>query len=306
MKEKKILVIGSSNTDMVLKTPHLPLPGETIIGGEFTMGPGGKGANQAVAASRLGGDVTFVCKVGKDMFGDNSLKHYVEEGIDVSHALRSDKPSGVALINVDEKGENCIAVASGANGDVTEADIESLKGIIKESSILIMQLEMPVECVLKAARIAHEAGVFVLLNPAPYRPLPEEIYQYISLITPNQTESGFMTGVEVHDEKTAAEAAAKLRGKGVKDILMTMGSKGSMGFTSEGSFFTPSYKVVAADTTGAGDTFCGALAVALTEGLSLPQAASFATGASAIAIQKMGAQEAMPTRAELEDFIKNN
>lgn len=297
---QKILVIGSSNTDMTVKTPTLPRPGETLIGGEFKMGAGGKGANQAVAARRLGGDVTFVCKVGRDVFGDNSLAGYVREGLDVSRVLRSDKPSGVALIMVDAKGENCISVASGANSDITEADIDSVADLISEASLLVLQLEMPTPCVLKAAKLAFESGVKVLLNPAPACALPDEIFQYIYLMTPNQTESEFFTGVPVHDEESAAKAAQVLRSRGVKDVIMTMGSKGSMAFTEEGDFFTPARKVQAVDTTAAGDTFCGALAVAIVEGKSLREAAEFATAASALSVQKMGAQESLPYRNEVK------
>ena len=298
-KGSKILVIGSSNTDMTIKSQTIPHPGETVIGGEFKMGAGGKGANQAVAAKRLGGDVTFMCKVGNDIFGDNAVESYKREGMDVSHVLRSDKPSGVALILVDADAENCISVAAGANGDLTPDDIESNADLIRNSNILLLQNEIPVESVVLAAKIAHEAGAYVIMNPAPACEFPEEIFRYIDLMTPNQTESEFYTGVHVSDESSAQAAADALRSKGVGDIIMTMGSKGSMGFTSEGTFFTPSRKVQAVDTTAAGDTFCGALAVALSEGKTLKEAAEFATAASALTVQKMGAQESIPYRNNL-------
>ena len=296
---KKIVVIGSSNTDMTVKTLSLPRPGETLLGGEFKMGPGGKGANQAVAAARMGGDVSFVCKVGSDMFGDSAVRCYEKDGIDTSRILRSTKPSGVALIMVDDKGENCISVASGANADFTEADIDSVADIIKEAEMLVLQLEISVPCVLKAARIAAEAGVKVLLNPAPACELPEELFKYVYLMTPNQTESEFYTGIHVDDEASAARAAEALRAMGVGNVLMTMGSKGSMAFTAEGEFFTPACKVEAVDATAAGDTFCGALAVALVEGKNLKEAAAFATAASALTVQKIGAQESIPYRNEI-------
>ena len=298
-KGSKILVIGSSNTDMTIKSQTIPHPGETVIGGEFKMGAGGKGANQAVAAKRLGGDVTFMCKVGNDIFGDNAVESYKREGMDVSHVLRSDKPSGVALILVDADAENCISVAAGANGDLTPDDIESNADLIRNSNILLLQNEIPVESVVLAAKIAHEAGAYVIMNPAPACEFPEEIFRYVDLMTPNQTESEFYTGVHVSDESSAQAAADALRYKGVGDIIMTMGSKGSMGFTSEGTFFTPSRKVQAVDTTAAGDTFCGALAVALSEGKTLKEAAEFATAASALTVQKMGAQESIPYRNNL-------
>lgn len=298
--KQKILVIGSSNTDMTVKAPRLPKPGETIIGGDFLMGPGGKGANQAVAAKRLGGDVTFVCKVGRDIFGDNSIETYRREGLDTSRILRSDKPSGVALILVNEDGENCISVASGANGDITSSDIEGLRDTIESADILMLQLEMPTDSVLKAAQIAHEAGVYVILNPAPACKLPVELFRNIDLMVPNQTEAEYYTGICVCDEDSAQQAARTLRDMGVGDIVMTMGSKGSMGFTANGeSFFTPARKVNAIDTTAAGDTFCGAIAVALSEGMELRQATAFATAASALTVQKRGAQESLPYRKEI-------
>lgn len=299
MKTGKILVIGSSNTDMTIKSERLPAPGETILGGKFLMGAGGKGANQAVAAKRLGGDVTFVCKVGRDIFGDNAVKGYEKEGIDTSHILRSDAPSGVALILVDAKAENSIAVAPGANGDLTPADIRNLRGVIAGASYLILQLEVPVETVLEAARIAHEAGVYVILNPAPACPLPGELFKYLSLITPNQTETALMTGIEA-DEASLDKAVDALRTKGVKDVVITLGSRGSLVCTGGKNEFVPACKVKAVDTTAAGDTFCGALCVALSEGKSLTEAAAFATKASALAVQKMGAQDSIPYRKDIQ------
>ena len=299
MKNKRILVIGSSNTDMTVKSAKLPLPGETVLGGVFTMGAGGKGANQAVAARRLGGDVEFVCKVGKDIFGDNSIAHYNEEGLDTGGILRSDLPSGVALITVDEDAENCIVVASGANGDLLEADIEASRKAIESCGILLMQLETPVPSVLKAARIAHEAGAVVVLNPAPACPLPEEIFRYLTLFIPNETELAGYTGMEVCDEASAAAAAAVMMEKGVKSLIVTMGSKGSLICEKGGTTFVPARKVKAVDTTAAGDTFCGALCVALSEGKDLHEAAEFATKASALTVQKMGAQNSLPFRNEI-------
>lgn len=299
-QNEKIIVVGSSNTDMTIKSPEIPRPGETVLGGEFKMGAGGKGANQAVAAKRLGGDVTFICKVGNDMFGDKSLKSYDEEGIDVSHIMRCDSPSGVALILVDSDAENCISVASGANAEITPDDIESAADTVRNAGILLLQQEIPIESVLKAAQIASEAGTFVILNPAPSCSLPDDIYKYVDLIIPNQTEAEFYTGIKVFDEFSAEKAASKLLSKGVRNVIITMGSYGSMAFTDEGNkFFTASRKVRAIDTTAAGDTFCGAVAVALSEGKSLEDAVGFATLASSLAVQKMGAQESIPYRENL-------
>ncbi len=297
---KKILVIGSSNTDMTIKGERLPVPGETVTGGIFYMGPGGKGANQAVAAARLGGDVSFICKVGRDIFGDSALEGYRKEGIDISNAMRSDKASGTALILVDDSGENCISVASGANGDLTPEDIDSVADVICGAGFLILQLEIPAETVLRAAKIAHEAGVYVILNPAPAKKLPEEVFKYISLMTPNQTEAAFMSGIDVKDEASLEKAVEVLHGYGVKDFVVTLGSKGSLVLTGGKAEMIPSQKVKAVDATAAGDTFCGGLCVGLSEGLSLTDAARFATKAAAITVQRMGAQASIPTRDEIE------
>ncbi|MCQ2183969.1 MAG: ribokinase [Bacteroidales bacterium] len=300
MAKKKILVIGSSNTDMTIKGERLPLPGETVLGGEFKMGPGGKGANQAVAASRLGGDVTFICKVGRDLFGDNSINLYNKEGMDTSHILRSDKPSGIALILVDAKAENCISVAPGANGDITVSDIEKLEPVIAQADYVILQLEITVAAVVKAAQIAKASGAYVILNPAPACPLPAEIFSNISLITPNQTEIALMTGIEVSDEDSLHAAVRKIQEMGVKDVVVTLGSKGSLVCQGSDFIFVPSQKVKAVDTTAAGDTFCGGIAVGLSEGMTLEDAAAFATKASALTVQKMGAQDSIPYRKDIK------
>lgn len=296
MHKAKIVVIGSSNTDMTIKGDRLPKPGETVLGGEFRMGPGGKGANQAVAAQRLGADVSFICKVGRDIFGDNAIAGYQKEGIDCSHILRSDKASGTALILVDGNAENCIAVAPGANADLTPEDVDSVADVIRSADYLILQLEIPVESVLRAAKIAHEAGVYVILNPAPACHLPDELFGYISLITPNQTESALLSGIE--DNLDAA--VEKLMQLGVKDVVVTLGSKGALVISEGTRTLVPSLKVKAVDTTAAGDTFCGALCVALSEGCSLVDAAGFATKASALTVQKMGAQDSIPFRSDIK------
>lgn len=296
MHKAKVVVIGSSNTDMTIKGDRLPKPGETVLGGEFRMGPGGKGANQAVAAQRLGADVSFICKVGRDIFGDNAISGYQKEGIDCSRILRSDKASGTALILVDGNAENCIAVAPGANADLTPEDVDSVADVIRSADYLILQLEIPVESVLRAAKIAHEAGVYVILNPAPACHLPDELFGYISLITPNQTESALLSGVE--DNLDAA--VERLMQLGVKDVVVTLGSKGSLVISEGAKTLVPSLKVKAVDTTAAGDTFCGALCVALSEGCSLVDAAGFATKASALTVQKMGAQDSIPFRSDIK------
>jgi len=299
MENKLILVIGSSNTDMTAKTQELPRPGETVLGGVFTMGAGGKGANQAVAAQRLGGNVKFICKVGQDIFGDNAIAHYNKEGLDTSGILRSNLPSGVALIYVDSHAENCIVVASGANGDLTEQDIEASKKDIENCGILLLQLESPIPSVLKAAKMAHEAGAMVVLNPAPACPLPEELFRYIDLFIPNETELSTFSGLPVENAESAEKAAKAMQKKGVGKLIVTMGSKGALICEGGQPVFVPAHKVKAVDTTAAGDTFCGALCVAISEGKSLKEAAEFACAASALTVQKMGAQNSIPFRKDI-------
>ena len=296
---RKILVIGSSNTDMTIKSGRLPSIGETVLGGVFRMGPGGKGANQAVAAKRLGGDVEFVCKLGRDVFGDNAIESYVKEGIGTSHILRSDKASGTALILVDAKADNCIAVAPGANADLSPEDIRSLAPVIQSADYLILQLEIPVDSVIEAARIAHEAGVYVILNPAPACTLPAALFSYISLCVPNQTEISLLGDVEVTDDSSLNLAVRNVREKGISDVVVTLGSRGSLVISGNQRVFVPSHKVKAVDTTAAGDTFCGAIAVGLSEGMTLVEASCFATRASALTVQKMGAQESIPFRKDI-------
>ncbi len=292
---KKIIVIGSSNTDMVIKAAKIPVPGETVLGGEFKMGPGGKGANQAVAASRLGGDVTFICKVGNDLFGENAIKGYKKDCIDTSSVLYSEKPSGTALIMVDEGGENIISVAPGANGDFTPEDVEKVADVIRKADYVVFQLEIPVETVLAAAKIASEAGAYVILNPAPACKLPSELFKYISLVTPNQTEIAILTGIDGDIEA----GMTRLNEMGVKDVILTLGSKGSAIWDGKKAEIVPAQKVKAVDTTAAGDTFCGALCVALSEGKTKKEAVEFATKASALTVQKMGAQESIPYRKDI-------
>ena len=304
MTSKKILVIGSSNTDMSVKSIKLPKPGETVLGDDFRMGPGGKGANQAVAARRLGGDVTFICKLGKDMFGEKALEHYRSCGLDVSRILYSDKPSGIALITVDSLAENSIVVASGANADITPEDIDASADIIRSAGMLLLQLEIPMPAVVRAAEIAHESGVKVVLNPAPATKLPEDLLRCVSILIPNETEASAISGIDITDLKTAGKAANLLKSKGVHEIIITMGSRGSVVCDGETTFI-PARKVNAVDTTAAGDTFCGGVCVALSEGKDIYDAVRFATVASSIAVQRPGAQDSVPSRQEV-DYIMNN
>ena len=305
MEKNRILVIGSSNTDMTVRSATLPKPGETVLGGDFRMGPGGKGANQAVAARLLGGEVTFVCKLGRDMFGEGASKHYESCGLDTSKILWSDKPSGVALITVDSKAENSIVVASGANADMTVTDIDSVADIIKSSGILLLQLEIPMDTVVHAAEIAYNAGVQVVLNPAPAAVLPAELLKCVSILIPNETEASAISGIDINNFETAAAAAERLRGMGVREVIITMGSRGSVVCDGDCTF-VPAVKVNAVDTTAAGDTFCGGVCVALSEGKDLLEAVKFATAASSIAVQRPGAQDSIPNRCEVDKLLNIN
>lgn len=301
---KRIVVVGSSNTDMIIKVPHVPVPGETIIGGRFSMAAGGKGANQAVAAARAGGDVTLIARVGDDMFGEQAKEGFAKDNINVEHVL-SDKgaPSGVALIFVGEDGENSIAVASGANANLSVSDIESASDCISSADILIMQLETPLETVRKAGSIASGGGVRVILDPAPAQPLSDDILKEVSILTPNESEAEILTGIKVQTEDDAGAAAEVLMAKGVETVIVTMGTKGAFVVTADCREFVAGFNVKAVDATAAGDTFNGALAVALAEGKALREATLFANAAAALSVTKLGAQPSAPTREEINKFL---
>ena len=300
---RQILVVGSSNTDMVIKAAHLPRPGETILGGTFFMNPGGNGATQAVAIARLGGSVTFICKTGSDIFGHQSQQLFEEEGINTSYVFSdSGNPSGVALITVDEKAENCIVVASGANANLLPSDLAKAEEAIEQADLILMQLEVPMETVCFVADIAWQKGKKVILNPAPAHPLPADLLRHLYLITPNETEAEMITGVKITDESSAGEAARLLSEMGVQHVIITLGSKGALIYSDGKAEMVPALKVEAVDTTAAGDVFNGALTVALSEGRSLKEAARFACKASAISVTRVGAQSSAPYRNEVDIF----
>jgi ribokinase len=278
----KIIVIGSSNTDMVIKAPKLPMPGETILGGQFHLFPGGKGANQAVAAARLGGNVLFIAKTGNDVFGKQAIGQFKKEGIDTTFvSIDNDNPSGVALIMVGVRGENIISVAPGANAHLSEGDVDKAT-------------------VGYAIEQMWKLGKKVILNPAPAQPLPEYLYEQLYLITPNETEAEILTGIPVTDEEAASKAALALKGKGVKQVVLTMGAKGAFVVTDTFNGLITAPKVQAVDTTAAGDVFNGALAVAIAEGLPLERAVDFACQAGAISVTRMGAQASAPYLHEMK------
>ena len=301
---KRIVVVGSTNTDMVVKAARIPAPGETILGGRFLMNPGGKGANQAVAASRLGGQVVFVAMVGNDLFGREARSLFAKEGICTDYVLTAaSEPSGVALIMVDTKGENCISVASGANAALTPENIEAARDEIEQAGVLLMQLETPVETVLRAAQWASAKGVPVVLNPAPACALPDALLKCLSMITPNESEAQLLTGITVTDEASAASAAKALCAKGVQRVVITMGGQGAFVYADGHGTLVPAFKVDAVDTTAAGDVFNGALAVALTEDRPLTVAVRFAAKAASVSVTRMGAQASAPYRREIGEIL---
>lgn len=297
---KRIVVVGSCNTDMVIKSNRLPVPGETVLGGTFLMNPGGKGANQAVAIARLGGQVALISKTGNDIFGRQSVELYNSEGINTDFIFSDpNNPSGVALISVDSHGENCIVVASGANASLSPKDIEKASEMITTADILLMQLETPLETVEYAASIASEKGVKVILNPAPAVSLPLSLIQKLYMITPNKTEAELLSGIKVVDSDSAKAAAKIISEKGVENVVITLGAKGALVKQKDEYHFIEALKVEAMDTTAAGDTFNGALCVGLSEGLSIVDAVKMASRASAITVTRMGAQSSIPYRKEL-------
>ncbi len=300
----KIVVAGSSNTDMILQMDHIPRPGETILGGQFSMAAGGKGANQAVAAARAGGQVTFLARVGADMFGRQAVEGFRRDGIDVRYVLEDDQaPSGVALIFVAANGENSIGVASGANLCLSPADVQQAASAIQDASALVMQLETPLETVRAAAQIAAAKRVPVILNPAPAQPLDDALLALVTVLTPNESEAELLAGVPVTDVAAAARAAEVLRSRGVAQVIITLGARGAWVASTAFQGLVPAFPVQPVDTTAAGDVFNGALAVAMSEQRPLEQAVRFACAAAALSVTKLGAQPSAPPRAEIERLL---
>jgi len=303
----KIIVVGSSNTDMVIKADKFPLPGETVLGGKFFMNPGGKGANQAVTAARLGGNVTFITKIGNDIFGRQALQQFQREKIETKYVtIDAEQPSGVALINVDGKGENCISVAPGSNSQLKPSDIETALESMDKDTIVLLQLEIPLPTVDYVIRESYKRGLKVVLNPAPAQTLPADIFSLLYLITPNETEAELLTGIRVIDTDSAQKAAYKLQELGVTNVIITLGAKGAYLHAGSISGLIPAPQVTAADTTAAGDCFNGALTVALSEDRPLEEAVSFACKAASISVTRMGAQASIPYRKEIESIPSLN
>jgi len=299
-----IVVIGSSNVDMIIRGDRIPKPGETIIGGKFYKAAGGKGANQAVAAARAGGRVTFLSRVGNDVFGQEAIQGYRNDKINVNYVkVDHTESTGIALILVDSKGENCISVASGANMKLDKSDIKDATIELDNADVVLMQLETPIETIEYIIKSLKNKQVKTILNPAPALKISDDLLAHLTIITPNETEVELLTGVIVNDEKDALKASKILLDKGVKNVIITMGKKGAFLHSELGSILIPSFEVNALDTTAAGDTFNGAFAVAVAEGKALEDAVKYANAAAAISVTKMGAQPSIPLKKEIENFL---
>lgn len=300
-----VIVFGSINMDLVVRTPRIPQPGETLTGHQFETVPGGKGANQAVAVARLGIPTRMVGRVGHDQFGQTLVAGLTESGVDCAAVIQDHTThSGVALITVDDTSENNIVIVPGANGNLDETDIQRLQPLLANAQVLLLQLEVPLAQVVAAARIAKQAGLTVILDPAPARTdLPLELYPLIDIITPNQVEAGQLAGFPVTDLPTAEQAIRELQNRGVKTVITKLGKQGALCQTETDRFEIPAFPVKAVDTVAAGDAFNGGLAAGLAAGLPLREAARQAAAVAALSVTKPGAQPSLPTRAELDAFL---
>jgi ribokinase len=307
MDEAKICVVGASNMDLISYVPQLPKIGETLLGSKFSMGFGGKGANQAVMAAKLGGDVAMITKLGEDTFGKDTLENFKHFGIDTGGITFTNEAfSGVAPIAVDPAGNNSIIVVSGANNLLSEADIEAVRDVIKQSKILVCQLEISPEVTLAALRIAKEESVTTIFNPAPAQPdLPIEMYQLSDIFCPNESETEILTGKLVKTDEQAEAAARELIARGAKTVILTLGEKGSMLVTADGCNLIPAIPVDPVDTTGAGDAFIVSLAFFVSEGLDLEQAVTRANQVAAVSVQDLGTQTSFPDRIDLPEELFN-
>jgi ribokinase len=294
-----ILVVGSLNMDLVVRAPRHPRVGETILGTAFHTFPGGKGANQAVAAARLGSNVCMIGRVGSDAFGDEMAAIVEREGIDTTFLLRDpDKPTGVALITVDDAGQNNIVVVPGANGCLSPDDIRSARPAFANASLLLLQLEIPLETVRQAVAAAHEHGMQVILNPAPARELDPELLASIDYLVPNQHELELLTG-----SPSVQDGVEKLRSSGVNRVIVTLGEEGAYTADESGEQYIPAFSVEAVDTTAAGDAFMGGFAAGILRGLTPARAAVWGSAAGALAVTRQGALPSLPTREEFDNFL---
>lgn len=304
---KKLCVLGSINVDHVIRVPYFPKAGETLTGYGYQIAYGGKGANQAVAAARVGAKVSFIGAIGDDQIGQTMKQAFEQDGIDTSAiSVIRNQSTGLAMIQVADSGENSIVISAGANADLSESLVEQHKSHIEQADTLLMQLESPLQAVTLATKFAKTAGVKVVLNPAPAQPLPDSLLSHIDIITPNETEAEILTGIKVTDEQTAAVAANHFHQLGIETVLITLGSKGVYYSEKGQGEIILGFRVDAVDTTAAGDTFNGAFVTALLEGKSAKDAIRFAHAAAAISVTRMGAQTAIPNRKEVEQFLNNS
>lgn len=302
--DKSIVVIGSYNIDMVVQAPRIPSPGETILGGTFSMVAGGKGANQAVAAARSGGSVKFIARLGNDMFGNQAIEGLKADHIDTTHVVQtSEAACGVALITVSDEGENAITVASGANALLLPDAIDQADAMLASASIVLIQLETPVETISHVMNRCEAHGVPVILNPAPALPLDDAIFSKVAVLTPNESEAALISGMPVTDVETAKRAGEAILAKGVGTLIITLGSEGALLFEGGTGTLIPTFPVDAVDTTGAGDTFNGALSVAMSEGKSWEDAVTFANAAAALSVTVFGAQPSAPRREDIDALV---
>lgn len=301
--QRRIIVIGTFNTDMVIKAVKFPLPGETVLGEQFLMNPGGKGANQAISAARLGGDVSFVARVGYDIFGRQALQQLQQEEIDTKHIkIDEDEPSGVAIINVDENGETRVAVSPGANNNLGIGDVELVLEEAEPGTIVLLQFGIPLQTVEYVILKSNEKGLKVVLNPGPVQVLAKNLYPLIYAIIPNEVEAESLTGIRVTNADTARHAAMRLKEMGLQNVIITLGLKGAFVDAGAVSEWIPAPDMVVIDSTGAVDSFCGAFAVALSEDVNWDEATIFAAKAAAISAQQLGAQTSIPYRMQVEEY----
>ncbi len=297
---RHVVVLGSSNTDIVVSVDRLPRTGETVIGRDIQIYSGGKGANQAVACKKLGADTVFIGKIGTDEYGSSQVEDLLKAGLSTEFLLRNDPgPSGLAIIAVDKKGNNQIVVVPGSNGRMRTQDINARKEIIQTAILMVVQLEIPMECVSSALRLARRDGVYTLLNPAPYQKLDSKILKLCDFLIPNESEAELLSGTRIRGLPSAQKAAEQLKKQGVKHVIITMGDRGAY---YEGEIY-PVRKVKAVDTVAAGDVFVGAFAAEIAQGSNLPEAINFANMAASISVTIHGAQSSIPTRADVAELL---
>ena len=303
----KVLVIGSTNFDLTVQVPRFPKAGETLIGSSFSESQGGKGANQAVAAARAGGEVSFISCVGDDAYGKQAMSQFVSEGIQVEHVfMLKNVPTGVAMIYVAPEGENCIAVAPGANAHLSAAMIAEADQSIAEADVVLVQLEIPLETVIHIAERCREHNTRLIFNPAPAQNLPTGFLKDIDILVLNQTEAELLSEKSLDTEEQIQEALKNLLSQGAQNVVLTMGKKGIYLMSTKRELFIPAYQVETVDTTAAGDVFCGYLAVSIANDRSLHDAVRIANAAAALSVMKLGAQDSVPEKAATLDFLKTH